>query len=598
MSSHDRVPGLESQALHYTVTALDWRAHQFEVTLTLPATPARPVAGLPVWIPGSYLVREFARHVHGLQAWQGERALAVKALDKQSWQVDAAAGQTVQLRYRVYAFDASVRTAWLDRQRGFFNGAALCLYVQGQTERPIRLSLPRPQDAALAAWQAASTLRPLALDEAGFGDYQAQDYDELADAFVEMGAFWDGAFEARGVPHRIVVAGAPPSFDGPQLLADTQRICEAAIDFWGHAPHERYLFQLNAVAAGYGGLEHRHGTALMAGRRDLPQRAASTARRSEAYETLLGLISHEYFHTWNVKRLRPAEFARYRYERENYTDLLWFFEGFTSYYDDLLLCRAGLMDQGAYLRRVAKTINQVLQAPGARVQSVAQASFDAWTKYYRPDENTPNATITYYGKGALIALALDLSLRAEGRATLDDVMRGLWRRSGGGPIAEADIAAELQAHGGRSFAAELAAWVHGTDDLPLATLLAGQGVALTQEPAPLAQRLGLRVDERAGIVVLKNVLRHGAAEQAGLAAGDEWLGVEDAQGQGWRLNHLDDLRLYVPEPATVTALVARDGRLLRLPLTLPPPGEGVVQLALADAARAGDWLGTGVSAAA
>jgi predicted metalloprotease with PDZ domain len=339
------------------------------------------------------------------------------------------------------------------------------------------------------------------------------------------------------------------------------------------APFAHYVFFLNAVDESYGGLEHRNSTALIAARRDLPR--LNDAKTSDGYTTLLGLISHEYFHTWNVKRLRPAEFARYDYAQENYTALLWFFEGFTSYYDDLLLRRAGLIDDAGYFRLLTKTANQVIQTPGRAVQTVAQASFDAWVKYYRQDENTPNATVSYYAKGALVALCLDLSLRAEGSTTLDAVMRGLWDRCAGGPMAEADLLAVLQALSGRSWAKEIKAWVHSTRDLPLKNLLHLQGLQVHEDPAQIAQRLGLRVADANGTVLVKCVLRGGAAETAGFAAGDEWLGVDvGARGQGgsWRLNKLDDLVLLMGPERRATAMVARDKRLLRLPLVLPSGG--------------------------
>ncbi|MBX9836472.1 MAG: peptidase M61, partial [Burkholderiaceae bacterium] len=378
-------------------------------------------------------------------------------------------------------------------------------------------------------------------------------------------------------------AGAAPSFDGQRLLADTRKICETAIAFWhgeGKPPFDNYLFMLNAVHDGYGGLEHRNSTALICARSDLPRSnaantsVATSAATNDGYTTLLGLISHEYFHAWNVKRLRPSEFARYDYRQENYTELLWFFEGFTSYYDDLLLRRAGLLDEAAYLKLLTKTVQQVLQAPGRHVQTVAQASFDAWVKFYRQDENTPNATISYYTKGALVALCLDLTLRREGRSTLDDVMRALWQRCQGGPMAESDLRAVLQTLSGRSFDAELEAWVHSSAELPLAELLAAHGITLQPETAQPAQRLGLRVTEShaashaaSHAVHIKTVLRGGLAERAGMAAGDEWLGIE-ADGQGWRLHKLEQLALLAGNAAQVTALVARDGRLLRLPLML------------------------------
>ena len=305
---------------------------------------------------------------------------------------------------------------------------------------------------------------------------------------------------------------------------------------------------------------------------------------------LLGLISHEYFHTWNVKRLRPAEFTRYDYAQENYTRLLWFFEGFTSYYDDLLLRRAGLIDDALYLKLLNKTLNQVLQTPGRAVQSVAQASFDAWVKYYRQDENTPNATVSYYTKGALVALCLDLTLRQEGHTSLDAVMRALWTRCQAGPMQEDDLLAVLAELGGRDFSRELADWVHGTSDLPLKALLERHGVGVHEDAAQPAQRLGLRVAETAGIQV-KVVLRGGAAERAGFAAGDEWLAVaaEGDPGDGWRLHKLEDLALYAGPQRKLTALVARDKRLLRLPLELPEHAT-TWRLALRDAAAVASWL--------
>jgi predicted metalloprotease with PDZ domain len=580
---------LPAAAVHYRVEVADPHAHLFRVTLTVARPEARQQLSLPVWIPGSYLVREFSKNLQRLRASQGGRAAALRQLDKCTWQLEAHPGQPLVLSYEVYAFDNSVRTAWLDASRGFFNGTSLCLRVEGQEDLPHELELAA--SAATAGWSVATGLDARKTNKAGFGLYRAQGYDELVDCPVEMGRFWSGEFTACGVPHRFVVAGAAPSFDGARLLADTRRICETEIRFWHgpkKAPHKRYVFMLNAVDDGYGGLEHRNSTALICNRKDLPR--LGETKQAEGYTTLLGLISHEYFHTWNVKRLRPLEFARHDYGRENYTRMLWFFEGFTSYYDDLLLRRAGLLDDAGYLRLLNKTANQVLQTPGRALQSVAQSSFDAWVKYYRQDENTANATVSYYTKGALVALCFDLTLRAEGRTSLDEVMRALWLRSGaekeGGPMAEADFAAVLQELGGRSFAREIAAWVHGTRELPLKALLERFGVAVLEEPAQIAQRLGLRVAETGGIQV-KTVLRGAAAERAGFAAGDEWLGVEVA-GTGWRLARLEELPLYVGPGRKFTALVARDKRLLRLDATLP--AATTWRLALRDAALVTPWL--------
>ena len=590
-------------AIAYEVRVADLHAHLFQVRLTVQRPAALQQLSLPVWIPGSYLVREFSKNLQQLQARQGSKTLALKQLDKCSWQVQCTEGKPLVLNYLVYAFDSSVRTAWLDSTRGFFNGTSVFLRVLGQEDVAHALTLLA--DKKLPDWHAATGLTPERINRSGFGSYLAADYDELVDSPVELGAFWSGSFVACGVPHRFVVAGAPPGFDGKRLLADTQKICEAEIRFWhgakagsksaNKAPHRSYLFMLNAVDDGYGGLEHRNSTALICKRKDLPrlqpQANATDKKASEGYTTLLGLISHEYFHTWNVKRLRPAEFTRFDYANENHTELLWFFEGFTSYYDDLLLQRSALIDQATYLTLLGKTINQVLQTPGREIQSVAQASFDAWVKYYRQDENTANATISYYTKGSLVALCLDLTLRQEGKSSLDAVMRGLWQRCHGGPMTEADLLAVLEGLAGRSFSKEIARWVHGKAELPVQALLERQGVAVQQEPSDLAQRLGLRVSEGTSIQV-KSVLRGSAAEQAGFAAGDEWLALEVGAGKqasSWRLSKLDDVALYAGAASIIGALVARDKRILKLSLKLPPPATRWC-LAVGDKKLVSQWL--------
>ena len=324
---------------------------------------------------------------------------------------------------------------------------------------------------------------------------------------------------------------------------------------------------LNAMDDGHGGLEHRASTALVAPRRDLPRRESGAEKfeAGDGYVNVLGLISHEYFHAWNVKRMRPRDFERYDYSRENYTGLLWFFEGFTSYYDDLFLRRAGLIDAARYLKLVARTLSNVAATPGRLAQSVAEASFDAWVKFYRSDENSPNATISYYAKGALVALAFDLQLRAEGKGTLDDVLRMLWSRSAGGPIDEADIAGALEAVGGRAFAKELAQWVHGTFELPLPELLERFGVAWQDAAPTLAQRLGVRVAESAFTgVKVTHVMRGGPGETAGLAPGDEILAVDR-----WRLRRLDDASRLLAPGCRATVLVSRDQRVLTMTIDWP-----------------------------
>ncbi len=590
---------MTTTAVAYDVAVLHPHSHLFSVTLRVAQPAPEQLLSLPVWIPGSYMVREFSQHLQGLRAEQGGQACVVRQLNKHQWSVQCDPAQPLVVQHEVYAFDASVRMAWLDAQRGFFNGTSLCLRVIGQTDAPHQLRLVDNEHTA--HWSAITGLRAEQTNERGWGTYLAQGYDELVDCPVEMGTFWRGDFVARGVPHTFVVSGAG-AFDGERLLADTQRICETEIDFWhgadapaGSAPFERYVFMLNATADGYGGLEHRNSTALIAQRADLPTSSTSaTLKTSDGYTTLLGLISHEYFHTWNVKRLRPSELTAIDYDRENHSELLWWFEGFTSYYDDLILHRAGLISDEVYLQLVAKHHNQVLQTPGRFLQSVAQASFDAWTKYYRMGENTSNATVSYYTKGALVALCLDLSLRTEGRTTLDAVVQSLWRSSQGGPITEADIQQTLLTLSGRSWQAELQAWVHGTDDLPVVACLERHGVTVAHDPAPIAQQLGVRANDSGGTVRIKTVLRGGAAEEAGMAAGDEWLGVEwTADGtqpaEAWRLNSLETLPRWLGSRTDFIALIGRDQRLLRCPVRLRNV-ERVLRLSAAPAALKSDWL--------
>ncbi|HEX7384001.1 MAG TPA: PDZ domain-containing protein [Burkholderiaceae bacterium] len=553
----------------YRIDVADAHAHLFRVTVSVAQPAAEQVVSLPVWVPGSYLVREFARHLSQLEARQGRQARSVEQLDKASWRVRCRGRATLTLSYLVYAFDTSVRTAFLDAARGFFNGTSVFVRVHGAERAPQQVAigtLPR-------GWRVATSM-PAVRGEPG--RWHAADYDELVDHPFELGTFWHGRFEAAGVPHEFAVAGALPGFDGERLLADARRLCEAQIAFWGGAPFPRYVFLLNAVDEGYGGLEHRASTALIASRRDLPRRGQG-ALPPDGLVTLLGLVSHEYFHAWNVKRLKPAEFAALDYTRENYTRLLWFFEGFTSYYDDLLLRRAGLIDDARYLRLLAKAVNGVQGMPGRHVQSVAEASFDAWVKYYRSDENTPNATVSYYTKGSLVALALDLRLRA-GRSSLDAVMRALWEHSGGGPVGEDDILGAVERAGGRAVADDLRDWVHGTGELPLAALLERAGVQWKVDAPTPAQRLGLRVAESAltGVQV-KQVLRSGAAEAAGVSAGDELLGVD-----GWRLRRLDDLNALVAPDAAFELLLSRDQRLRRVRV---PAGRGDGAVTLAPAGK-------------
>ena len=569
----------------HRIEIADASAHQFAVSVTVTAPAGPQEFTLPVWIPGSYLVREFSRHLSLISARQGRTELPVEVLGKNRWRVTPSGRGALVLSYRVYAFDASVRTAWLDATRGFFNPSSLCMAVVGREAEPQQIELaklPAGWDvatgmrellpAAAAKPAAASRRKTAAPALARTRCFEAADYDELVDHPFELGTFWRGRFNVAGVPHEFVVAGHWPQFDGERLLADTRHIVETQIEFWhgagGRPPYERYVFTLYATEDGYGGLEHRASTALIAARKDLPRRGVGGL--NDGYVTLLGLISHEFFHTWNVKRLKPANFLPYDLQAENYTGLLWFFEGFTSYYDDLLLLRAGLIDAPRYLKLVSRTVSGVAATPGQQVQSLHEASFDAWIKYYRPDENTPNSTVSYYTKGALVGLLLDLALRQTGKSSLDAVMRTLWQEAPGGAVTEALILDVVRRLGGKAVAQQLQDWVHGRERLDLAPTLARGGVLLEADaPAlTLAQEWGVRAGDSSAGVQIKSVLDGSPAAAAGLSAGDELLAVD-----GWRVRRLDDAQGWVAPGAACSLLVARQQRVLSL--SLPARGPAV-----------------------
>lgn len=522
---NDRAP------IRYRISPVRPEAHLFEVTLTLDRPdPAGQRFALPAWIPGSYMIREFARHIVRISAKADGKPAALTKLDKHTWQCEVLPAKTrrLVLSYEVYAWDLSVRGAHLDQTHGFFNGTSVFLRVAGREDAPCLVEIRPPSGADFRGWQVATTLPPaIGLPGAarawGFGLYLAKDYDELIDHPVEMGRFTLTSFNAAGVIHDIAITGRHNA-DTVRLAADLKRICEWQIRLFhgvrGKPPFSRYLFLVTAVGDGYGGLEHRASTALLCSRNDLP--APAMGKMTEAYRGFLGLCSHEYFHAWNIKRIKPAVFQPYDLERENYTTLLWAFEGFTSYYDDIALVRSGAIDGHGYLDLIGKTISTVQRGAGRLKQSVAESSFDAWIKYYRQDENTPNAGVSYYTKGSLIALALDLSLRSKtaGRVSLDNLMRELWKRHGatGRGVEKGEIPRLAEEISGLRLKPLFAAWVHGNEDLPLAALFKAVGIELQWEAGGAVPGLGVRTV--ADDLKLAVVFDGGPAQQAGLSAHD------------------------------------------------------------------------------
>jgi predicted metalloprotease with PDZ domain len=533
-------PSKKLAGIAYAIVGSDLGGHLFNVTLTVQApTPGGQVFALPAWIPGSYMIREFSRNIVRIRAESQGSAVALTKLDKHSWQAAPCAGP-LTLHYEVYAWDLSVRAAHLDQTHGFFNGTSVFLRVLGQEETPHQVDIQRPADPVCATWRVATSLPELGAKRYGFGTYIAANYDELIDHPVELGNFELATFKAHGVPHDIVISGHVPNLDMARLARDLKAICETQIAFFEpksrRAPMDRYVFLTLAVGDGYGGLEHRASTALICARADLPSTAEpQQGPVRDGYLKFLGLCSHEYFHTWNVKRIKPAAFAPYDLQAESYTPLLWLFEGFTSYYDDLMLVRAGIIDEQAYFKLLGKTVGGVLRGSGRTKQSVAESSFDAWGKYYRQDENAPNAIISYYTKGSLVGLALDLTIRSKtgGAKSLDDVMRALWQRFGrdfyagaARGVTPADVEALFDEISGARLKPFFERYVRGTDDLPLAKLLAPFGVRFSDERKSAKPSLDVNLGREGSDVKLSAVHEGGAAHAAGLSAGDLLVAVD------------------------------------------------------------------------
>jgi predicted metalloprotease with PDZ domain len=571
-------------AVQYTIVPKDLAGHLFNVTVTVAApNPDGQVFALPAWIPGSYMIREFARNIVRIRAESGGQPVELAKLDKHTWRAAPVSG-ALTLHYEVYAWDLSVRAAHLDQTHGFFNGTSVFLRAEGFEATPHQVDIQRPGDPLATDWRVATSLPELGAKRYGFGTYIAADYDELIDHPVEMGDFALASFKAHGIQHDIVVTGRVPNLDMERLQQDLKAICECQIVFFEpkskKAPMDRYVFLTMAVGDGYGGLEHRASTALICSRNDLPTTAApKTAERSEGYVTFLGLCSHEYFHTWNVKRIKPAVFAPYDLQVENYTPLLWLFEGFTSYYDDLMLVRSGIISEATYFKLLGKTVGNVWRGSGRTKQSIAESSFDAWTKYYRQDENAPNAIISYYTKGSLVGLAFDLTIRAKtgGAKSLDDVMRALWERYGrdfyagasgsGRGVTEKDVEALFDEISGVRLKSIFDRYVRGTEDIPLAKLYAAFGVKVLDERKTSKPSLNIGVGRDPLGVKLSQVHEGGAAHQAGLSAGDIVIAVDGLRVNG-NPSNLDQLfaRYRVGDVVTVHAF--RRDELMQFDVTL------------------------------
>jgi len=535
--------------LTYKITPIDTHGHLFEVKLSIPEpAPQGQRLSLPAWIPGSYMIRDFAKNIIGLYAINKNSPthIPVRVIDKQTWELGETDGP-VEVIYQVYAWDLSVRTAYLDQFWGFFNNSSLCLAVNGQTEVPCALIIA-PSEARSSAdqqqWLVATGMPRTHGEPFHWGSFKADNYEALIDYPVLMGDLTIEEFIAGGVKHALVLAGKHYA-DTARITSDLARICEHQLEMFDKpAPFSAYTFLTIVVGKGFGGLEHRNSTALMCSRKDLAH--AGEAQIDNDYRTFLSLCSHEYFHSWNIKTLKPKVFLPYQLSEESYTEQLWFYEGMTSYFDDYVLHQAGIIDAPTYLQLLGETIARVERGAGTSIQSVTESSYLAWTKFYKQDENAPNAIVSYYAKGALIGLCLDLLLRQQSQhqLTLAQVMHDLWHAYGKDLIGTDDHT--FLEHFNRYPGIDLTGFMHTalrtTDPLPVAELLADFGVEIEKVPAaddntangkrvnePLPVALGAKYKASGQGLELLNVYADEAAHEAGLAAGDRIIAIDHLQ---------------------------------------------------------------------
>ena len=584
-------PATTGQQVRYRLSLSNPGQHLAAVEAEFPVHAPSITLALPVWTPGSYCVREYARHVQGLRVVSLEgRELPLVRLDKRSLRVEVPPGTAaIRLQYEVYANELTVRTSHFDQSHGFFNGAATFYYAEELRSLPCHL-----QVAAPTGWRVFT-----ALPESSEG-FIAANYDELVDAPIEAVPQAPIAFTVEGVPHEVVFWGEP-TVDKQKLVADLTQVIATEAKLFGGLPQRRYLFIIHATDRVRGGLEHADSTVLA-----VPRQGLTTTK---GWEDFLSLVAHEYFHLWNVKRVKPRAFVPFDYAKENYTRLLWYFEGTTSYYDQLLLCRAKLLPAPRYLQRLGETLSVVESTPGRRVQTLEDASFLAWIKYYRPDENSLNSSLSYYVRGEVVSLLLDLTLReaSQGKHSLDDLVRKLWHDYGDGSgVPEEAIEAAASALAGKDLSAFFDRALRSTEDLdyaPLATV----GLELHRRPRdstsdrggtpprPKSDKpsswLGLVAKGQTGIAA---VVAGSPAMAAGLSAEDELIALDGLRCEAAALIARAE---ELPAGHTVRITYARHERLAEATVTLAPKPSELVWLSKVDKPTASQreayaaWLG-------
>ncbi|MCG9480432.1 PDZ domain-containing protein [Acinetobacter pittii] len=564
--------------LHYQIEFDDYKQHLVHVTIRFLANPNQEL-WLPTWIPGSYLIREFSKHIESVKAYdEAGRLLDIKKTSKNRWRLFNTDHELMTIEYDVYAYDLSVRGAYVDQTRLYINPACVCLALEGQEQSACEVEVFLPDE--LKHFQLATGLASKSLVKGRF-TLKADHYDQLIDSPFELADQTRFSFETHGIEHEFVISGSHNT-NIDRLKADIEKICAAEINMFGSAPFKNYTFMTMATGNSYGGLEHCNSTSLITPRDDLPKSNEPT-EPSKDYQRFLGLCSHEYFHSWLVKFIRPENFANYNLHQEGYTSLLWIFEGFTSYYDDLILLRSGVISQKSYLDLLKAQIDRYLQNPGRFVQTVAESSFDAWIKFYRQDENSNNAGTSYYNKGSLVALCLDLGLRLRG-SSLDALMRRLYENTQNGMQVNErtifDLCKELT---GDSWIEQINHLINTTDELPLDQLFPEFGLSYrvkTDKSLPLGLKL---VDKPEGVLV-QSARRDGAAAKAGISAHDVIIAIDGLKATTKLVEK------YAKQGGTYTIFAFRRDELLTFDVECATSDLTEVELVIEDQAKTEKWL--------
>ena len=564
--------------LHYQIEFDDYRQHLIHVTLRFVADPTQ-VLSLPTWIPGSYLIREFSKHIESVRAYDEEgRLLEIQKFEKNKWRLFNTDHELITVEYDVYAYDLSVRGAYVDQTRLYVNPACACLGLEGQEDKAVEVELFLPDE--LKHFQLATGMVSKSLVKGRF-TLKAKNYAELIDAPFELAEQTRFGFEANGIPHEFVVSGKH-AMNAARMQQDIEKICATEISMFGSAPFSNYTFMTMATANSYGGLEHPNSTSLISPREDLPK-ANEPEEPSEDYQRFLGLCSHEYFHSWLVKFIRPENFVNYDLNKEGYTSLLWIFEGFTSYYDDLILLRSGVISQASYIKLLKTQIDRYLQNPGRFVQSVSESSFDAWVKFYRQDENSNNAGTSYYNKGCLVALCLDLGLRLRG-SSLDALMRKLYENAQKGiQVHERTIVELCNELTGDNWIEQINHLINTTDELPLDQLFPEFGLSYSLKNDK-SLPLGLKLVEKPEGVLVQSARRDGAAAQAGLSAHDVIIAIDGLKAT------MKLVEKYAKQEGTYSILAFRRDELMSFDVKAAGSELTEVELKVEDQAKAEKWF--------